>query len=95
MALIQIEEDLLNQILERASFLRKLFVQLYERLRSKEMDDWLTIEEVCQILNVSDTKVRSLKRSGRLGYIKCGKSLLFHSGDTFSLLERVEKSANG
>ncbi len=93
MALIQIEEDLLNQILERASFLRKLLAQLYERLRSKEMGDWLTVEEVCQILNISDTKVRSLKRSGRIGYIKCGKNILFHSGDTFSLLERIEQSS--
>lgn len=94
MALIQIEEELFNEILDRASFLRKLFVQLYERLRNKGTDDWLTIEQVCQILNISDTKVRSLKRSGRIGYIKCGKTLRFHSGDTYSLLERIDRQSN-
>lgn len=92
MALIQIEEELFKEILDRASFLRKLFVQLYARLRNKGVDDWLTMEQVCEILSISDTKVRSLKRSGRIGYIKCGKTLRFHAGDTHSLLERVAKN---
>ena len=95
MALIMIEEDVLKDILDRAAYLRKVIVQFYERIRDKGLDEWLIMEQVCGILNISDAKVRSLKRSGRIGYIKCGKTCRFHSGDTYNLLERVEKSANG
>lgn len=95
MAFIQIEEEVFKDMLSRISFLRKQYVQLYERLRNKDFGDWLTIEQVCSILNVSDTKVRSLKKGGRIGFIKCGKTLRFNAGDVYSLLERVESKAYG
>lgn len=94
MALIQIEEELFNDMVDRVTFLRKLFIQLYERFRNRGIDDWLTMEQVCEILNLSKTKVYSLKRGGRIGYIKCGKTLRFHCGDTYSLLEHFDKPAN-
>lgn len=53
------------------------------------------IKKVCSILNVFDTKVRSLKKEGRIGFIKCGKTLRFSAGDVYSLLERVENKAYG
>ncbi len=95
MAFIQIEEEVFKDMLSRISFLRKQYVQLYERLRNKDFGDWLTIEQVCSILNVSDTKVRSLKKGGRIGFIKCGKTLRFSAGDVYSLLERVESKVYG
>lgn len=95
MALIQIEEDIFKDLIDRAAYLRKLFVQVYEQLRSKGLEDWLTVEELCNVLNISPTKARSLKRHGRIGYIKCGKTLRFHAGDTFGLLEHIESNANG
>lgn len=95
MAIIQIEEELFHDMLGRISFLRKQYARLYERLRNRDIGEWLTIEQVCAILNVSDTKVRSLKRSGRLGFIKCGKTLRFDAGDVYAILERVERNAYG
>lgn len=95
MALVQIEEEVFKDMLDRISYLHKLYIKLYESLRSKGIGDWLTMEQVCAILNVSDTKVRSLKRSGRIGFIKCGKTLRFDAGDVFSLLNRIDCNANG
>lgn len=95
MALIMIEEVVFRDMIGRMSYLRKQYEALYNRLRNRDFGDWLTIEEVCAILNISETKVRSLKRSGRIGFIKCGKTLRFDAGDVFSILERVDRHANG
>ena len=95
MALIQIEEEILKDMLDRVAYLHKLYIKLYESLRNKSIGDWLTMEQVCDILNVSDTKVRSLKKGGRIGFIKCGKTLRFDAGDVFSLLTHIDRKADG
>ena len=95
MALIQIEEEILKDMLDRVAYLHKLYIKLYESLRNKGIGDWLTMEQVCDILNVSDTKVRSLKKGGRIGFIKCGKTLRFDAEDVFSLLTHIDRKADG
>ena len=40
-------------------------------------------------------KVRSLKKGGRIGFIKCGKTLRFDAGDVFSLLTHIDRKADG
>ena len=95
MALIQIEEEIFKDMLDRVAYLHKLYIKLYESLRNKGIGDWLTMEQVCDILNVSDTKVRSLKKGGRIGFIKCGKTLRFDAEDVFSLLTHIDRKADG
>ncbi len=87
---IQIERTVLEEIFSRTSYLRKVITSLYERVRNKEPDDWLTLEQLCGLLNISPSKARSLKKSGRIGFIKSGKSYLYLAEDAFNLLERVE-----
>lgn len=82
--------------MSRTSYLRKVITALYERVRNKEPDDWLTMEQLCELLNISPSKARSLKKSGRIGFVKSGKSYLFLANDAFNLMERVEAvSCNG
>ena len=87
---IQIERSVLEEILDRTAYLRKVITGLYERVRNKEPDDWLTLEQLCEFLNISPSKARSLKKSGRIGFVKSGKSYLYLDDDAFRLLERVE-----
>lgn len=87
---IQIEKSVLEEILNRTAYLRKAITALYERVRNKEPDDWLTLEQLCGLLNISPSKARSLKKSGRIGFVRSGKSYLYLANDAFSLLERVE-----
>lgn len=87
---IQIERSVLEEILDRTAYLRKVITGLYERVRNKESDDWLTLEQLCEFLNISPSKARSLKKSGRIGFVKSGKSYLYLADDAFRLLERVE-----
>lgn len=93
---IQIEKAVFEEIMSRTSYLRKVITALYERVRNKEPDDWLTMEQLCELLNISPSKARSLKKSGRIGFVKSGKSYLFLANDAFNLMERVEAaSCNG
>lgn len=87
---IQIEKSVLEEILDRTAYLRKVITGLYERVRNKEPNDWLTLEQLCELLNISPSKARSLKKSGRIGFVKSGKSYLYLADDAFRLLERVE-----
>ena len=87
---IQIERSVLEEILDRTAYLRKVITGLYERVRNKEPADLLTLEQLCEFLNISPSKARSLKKSGRIGFVKSGKSYLYLADDAFRLLERVE-----
>lgn len=87
---VQIEKSELEEIFSRMSYLKKVFITFFERVRNKEPDDWLTLQELCEFLHISESKARSLKKSGRIGFIKSGKGSMFLAGDAFGLLERVE-----
>lgn len=87
---IQIEKSVLEDILGRVNYLHKVSRSLYERVRNKEPDDWLTMEQLCGLLHISESKVRSLKKSGRIGFVKCGKGFLYSASDAFGLLERID-----
>lgn len=87
---VQIEKALLDEILNRVAYLRKIIIMLYERVRNKEPDDWLTTEQLCELLHTSESKIRSLKRGGHIGFTKCGKKHLYLAEDFVNLLERVD-----
>ena len=87
---VQIEKSELEEIFSRMSYLKKVFITFFERVRNKEPDDWLTLQELCELLHISESKVRSLKKSGRIGFVKSRKGSMFLAGDAFGLLERVE-----
>ena len=87
---VQIEKSELEEIFSRMAYIRKVLVTFFERVRNKEPDDWLTLEQLCGLLHISESKARSLKKSGHLGFIKVGKGSMFLAGDAFGLLERVE-----
>ena len=94
MALVQIEESLLLEILNRANYLTSVMQSLYERVRNREASDWLTLEDLCGLLNISATKARTLKAIGKIGFVKCRKKCLYHAGDAWELLERVDRRKN-
>ncbi len=94
MALVQIEESLLLEILNRANYLMSVMQSLYERVRNREANDWLTLEDLCGLLNISATKARALKAIGKIGFVQCGKKCLYHAGDAWELLERVYHRKN-
>lgn len=94
MALVQIEESLLMEILNRTNYLTSVMQSLYERVRNREASDWLTLEDLCGLLNISATKARTLKAIGKIGFVKCGKKCLYHAGDAWELLERVDHLKN-
>lgn len=88
---VQIEKDVLDDIFDRVSYLRNTLMSIYERVRNKEPDDWLTLSELCEMLQISPSKANSLKKGGRIGFTKCGKNHLYLAGDAISLLEKVEQ----
>lgn len=58
---VQIEKSELEEIFSRMSYLKKVFITFFERVRNKEPDDWLTLQELCELLHISESKARSQK----------------------------------
>lgn len=88
---VQIEKTVLEDIFNRVSYLRKVLCILYERVRNKEPDDWVTLKELCGMLHISESKARSLKKGGHISYTKCGKNHLFLAGDVAEMMLRIDK----
>lgn len=42
MEIVQIEKDVLDAMFERMAYLHKVFFTLFERIRNKNPDDWLS-----------------------------------------------------
>ena len=53
---VQIEKSELEEIFSRMSYLKKVFITFFERVRNKEPDDWLTLQELCEFLHISESK---------------------------------------
>lgn len=86
MEIVQIEKGVLDAMFERMAYLHKVFFTLFERIRNKNHDDWLSLEETCQILNASERKVRNLQSGGRIGFVKYGKKSRYKAADVLAIL---------
>ena len=62
---IQIEKSVLEDILGRVNYLHKVSRSLYERVRNKEPDDWLTMEQIAPYLGIQSTLIEE-KRTYRI-----------------------------
>lgn len=68
------------------AYLHKMLYKLFEKIRNKNSGDWLTLEETCELLNVSERKVRSLQSGGRIGFVKYGKKCCYKADDVFAIV---------
>ncbi|MCM1142183.1 MAG: helix-turn-helix domain-containing protein [Muribaculum sp.] len=85
MEVVQIEKDLFDAMLERMAYLHETVCTLYEKMRDKCKDDWLSLQEVCKILNISERKVRNLQYGGRIGFVKHGKKSCYKADDVYAI----------
>lgn len=73
-------------MLERMAYLHETVNTLYKRMRDKSKGDWLTLQEVCRILNISERKVRNLQYGGRIGFVKHGKKSCYKADDVYAIV---------
>lgn len=73
MEIVAIDKEVLDAMFERMAYLHNMLHTLFERVRDKNPDDWLSLEETCRLLNISERKVRNLQSGGRIGFVRCGK----------------------
>lgn len=73
-------------MLERMAYLHNMVHSLYEKMRDRSGADWLTLKEVCQILNISERKVRNLQYGGRIGFVKHGKKSCYKAADVYAIV---------
>lgn len=85
MEIVQVEKEIFEAMLERMAYLHNTVNSLYERMRDKGSGDWLTLQEVCQILNISERKVRNLQYGGRIGFVKHGKKSCYKAEDVHAI----------
>ena len=85
MEIVQIEKELFDAMLERMAYLHNTVHTLYEKMRDKANGDWFTLQEVCQILKISERKVRNLQYGGRIGFVKHGKKSCYKAEDVYAM----------
>lgn len=88
METIEIEKDVFFSMLERIDFLHKTVSALYDKLCDRRLSDWLTTEQTCEFLHISERKLRSLKEHGRIGYSHIGRLSQFKGSDVAGLITK-------
>lgn len=88
METIEIEKDVFFSMLERIDFLHKTISALYDKLRDRKLSEWLTTEQTCDFLHISERKLRSLKEHGRIGYSHIGRLSQFKGSDVAGLITK-------
>lgn len=83
--IVQIEKEVFDAMLERVAYLHNMIHTLFEKMRDKGNEDWLTLKEVCQILNISERKVRNLQYGGKIGFVKHGKKSCYKAADIYAI----------
>lgn len=83
---VAIDKEVLDAMFERMTYLHKMICHLFEKMRNKDCGDWLTLEETCNILNVSERKVRNLQSGGRIGFVRYGKKCKYKAEDVHALV---------
>lgn len=71
---------------ERMTYLHKIIFNLFEKIRNKNSGDWLSLEETCRILNISERKVRNLQAGGRIGFVRYGKKCKYKADDVYAIV---------
>ena len=92
METIEIEKDVFYSLLDRVDILHKTVTALHDRLRDRRLSEWLTTEQTCEFLHISERKLRSLKEHGRIGYSHTGRLTQFRGSDVVGLITKCTNS---
>lgn len=92
MDLIEVEREVFFSLLDRVDFLHKTVTALYDKLRDRRLSEWLTTEQTCDFLHISERKLRSLKEHGRIGYSHIGRLSQFKASDVAGLITKDSTS---
>lgn len=92
METIEIEKEVFFSLLDRVDFLHKTVTALHDRLRDRSLSEWLTTEQTCEFLHISERKLRSLKEHGRIGYSHIGRLAQFRGSDVVGLITKCTNS---
>lgn len=88
---VKIDKETLDTMFEVMEYQSLLITAMYEKCRSIPAGRWLTTETVADLLGVSTRKVRNMKNSGQLGFIKHGRKCFYKADDVHS---RIKKNMN-
>lgn len=86
METVEVEKEVFEAIVNRMDFLHKTVTALFEKLRERGMSDWLTTEQACEYLHISERKLRSLKERGKIGFAHIGRISQFKGKDLYELI---------
>ncbi|MFR9547026.1 MAG: helix-turn-helix domain-containing protein [Rikenellaceae bacterium] len=81
MRIIQIEERVWNQILEKIELLSEKVAQLCRLSRDKGLQKWLDNQDVCEILNITPRTLQSYRDSGKIGFSQQHHKVLYSPED--------------
>lgn len=90
MEIVNIEGRTYEALMERFEQFTRSADELCQRNGGREMDKWLTGQDVCLILNISKRSLQSLRDSGRLSYTQIGRSMFYKPADVEKLIEQIK-----
>ena len=88
MRVIQIEERVWCQILEKIDLLSEKVTRLSKLSKDKGLQEWLDNQNVCEILSISPRTLQSYRDNGKIGFSQQQHKVLYSPKD----IERFIKS---
>ena len=89
MEVISIERSIYEELLTSFnSFVTKM-KEMANRGKDKGLGDWLDIQDVCQILNISPRTLQTLRDNGTLAYSQINRKVYYKPEDVESILHVV------
>lgn len=90
---IELEREVFDAIIDRMEFLHNIVSALFEKLRDRRLSEWLTTEQTCEYLHISERKLRSMKEQGKIGFSHLGRMSQFKGEEILNLLSAGTKGA--
>lgn len=91
MNIINIEEDVFNEIIQRFQEFNEKVIALCDRHKSKGLGDWLDNLDVCLLLNISPRTLQSYRDLGKINFSKINHKVYYKVSDVEKFLHTNSK----
>lgn len=89
MKIINIEESVFEQMMERFENFTRKVDKLCSRKNEKSLQKWLDNQDVCQILKISKRTLQNYRDNGTLAYTQIGHKIYYKPEDIQQIIPLV------
>ena len=94
MEIIAIEKKAFETLLAETQRLTRQVEELSRKCQDKRLQKWLTSEEVCDILKISQRSLQTLRTKHKICYAQLGRKFYYHPEEVELVIKQSGKYHN-